>query len=78
MPSEIKEHSHNGLDSRQVNLSELFGLLRTITDATELTNVTAQPAKNIYEQIFIDTSTVNKKLYIFDSVGNVWYSVIIT
>ena len=77
LESQLKEHQHDGIIGAQINVRNIFDLLRTITDATELTNVTAQPAKNIYEQMFIDTSTATKKLYVFDATGNVWRSVTI-
>ena len=74
---QIKDHQHEGNIGREINLINIFDLLRTITDATELTNVTGQPATRLYEQMFIDTSTATKKLYIFDATGNVWRSVTI-
>lgn len=73
----LKSHYHDGLTEAQINVFQLFGLLRTITSAAELTNVIGQPAKTLYEQIFIDTSTATKKLYVFDANGNAWRSVTI-
>ena len=78
LEEQLKEHKHEGIVGRQIDLPDLFGLLRTVTVAADLTAITAQPAKNIYEQIFIDTTTATKKLYVFDAPGNVWRSVAIT
>jgi uncharacterized protein with ATP-grasp and redox domains len=78
LEEQLKTHNHNGFIGNQIDIRETFGLLRTITVAGELTNVTAQPAKIFHEQMFIDTTTATKKLYVFDAVGNTWYSVTIT
>lgn len=77
LEEQIKTHAHNGVIGGQINIQETFGLLKTVTVAGELTNITALPAKTLHEQIFIDTTTATKKLYIFDAPGNVWRSVTI-
>lgn len=74
----IREHIHDGNYSQRVNLFDIFVLFKTITSATTLTNTLAASPTNIYEQLFIDTSTATKKLYIYDVVGDVWRSTIIT
>lgn len=58
----------------QADIKNIVGMFRTITDATELSNATARQANTVYEQIFIDTTTATKKLYIYDYVGKVWRS----
>ena len=74
----IQQHEHNGSLSKQVQLINIFGLVRTVSDATDLANIVAETPTNLYEQILIDTSTATKKLYIYDVPGNIWYSVTIT
>lgn len=73
----IQSHMHDGNQSQLVDMRNLAGTFKTVTSATDLTNTTATAARNIYEQIFIDTSTATKKLYIYDVVGQVWRSVAI-
>lgn len=74
----IQNHDHEGSLSKQIQIQDLFGVIRTIDDATDLTNATNETPRDVFEQIFIDTSTATKKLYIFDTVGGTWYSVTIT
>ena len=74
----IMLHEHNGNLSKQIELQDIFGMIRTIDDATDLANIVAETPQNFYEQLLIDTSTATKKLYIYDTVGSVWYSVTIT
>lgn len=71
------DHRHNGYDSQIVEFINLDGLFRTITDATELTRATTiadRVPSRFSDQIFIDTSTGTKKLYVYDAVGKVWRS----
>ena len=70
----IKEHNHNGFNGGLVSFTDLIKTIRTITDATDLTNILATTPRNISEQILIDTTTATKKLYIYDMVGGVWRS----
>jgi|TARA_R100001530_G_scaffold100538_1_gene69905 hypothetical protein len=74
----IRQHEHEGSLSKQIQIENIFGLIKTIDDTTDLANVVAETPRDLYEQIFIDTSTATKKLYIFDTVGSTWYSVTIT
>lgn len=57
-----------------IDVKNIRSMFKTITVAGDLTNTLAVPAKSIYEQMFIDTTTATKKLYIYDYVGNVWRS----
>jgi hypothetical protein len=66
--------SHNGIDGLSVNFNDLIGIIKTVTSASELTNILAGRAGTVRNQIFIDTTTATKKLYIYDAVGNVWRS----
>lgn len=75
---QLRSQIHDGNYSQRVNLFDLFGLFQTITDATSLTNALATAPQNVYQQVFIDTSTATKRLYIYDTVGNVWYKVTIS
>lgn len=63
---ELRQHNHNGILGGRVDVFDLIGGIRTVNNATELTNVTAEKPRNLYEQIFIDTSTGTKKLYVYD------------
>jgi hypothetical protein len=77
LKSELIRQSHNGFDGERIQFDSLAGLIKTITSATELTQATAGRASSVRDQIFIDTTTGTKKLYIYDAVGNVWRSVTI-
>lgn len=70
----LREQLHNGVDGRAVDFGFLDGLINVVTSATDLTTRTAGVAHTVSEQIFIDTTTGTKKLYIYDQVGNVWRS----
>jgi len=74
----IQEYDMKRNDYNLVQLQDIFGMVRTIDDATDLANIVAETPQNFYEQLLIDTSTATKKLYIYDTVGSVWYSVTIT
>ena len=74
----IQEYNMKRNDYNLVQLQDIFGMVRTIDDATDLANIVAETPQNFYEQLLIDTSTATKKLYIYDTVGSVWYSVTIT
>lgn len=76
----MTQQGHNGYDGARINLVDLIGFIPTITDATELTNTTTvadRVPSTISGQLFIDTTTATKKLYIYDVVGKVWRSVTI-
>lgn len=74
----IRSHEHLGGEAQQIQIESIFGLIRTVDDATDLANALAETPRSLYEQLLIDTSTGTKKLYIFDTVGDTWYSVTIT
>lgn len=73
----MREHYHNGVVGRQIDTMNITGIFKTITAAADLTvKLTTKPSRFI-DQIFIDTSTGTKKLYAFDTIGQVWRSVTI-
>lgn len=74
----LQEHNHNGLNGGLVRFDNIDGSIRTITVATDLTNILASTPRKISEQILIDTTTATKKLYIYDMVGGVWRSATLT
>lgn len=74
----IMRHIHDGNLSQQIQLQDIFDMVRTVDSATDLANIVAETPTNLYEQLLIDTSTATKKLYIYDTIGGVWYSVTIT
>lgn len=73
----MDNHNHDGNDTQRVNVFDLFGLIQTSTTAGETTNRKLAKPLNIIDQIFIDTSTGTKKLYIYNGRGNAWLSVTI-
>ncbi len=77
LEQEMREHYHNGVVGRLVDIRTVISFIKTVTDATELTNILASTPRKFIEQILIDTTTGTKKLYIYDNVGHVWYSVTI-
>ena len=74
----IMRHIHDGNLSQQIQLQDIFDMVRTVDSATDFANIVAETPTNLYEQLLIDTSTATKKLYIYDTIGGVWYSVTIT
>lgn len=76
--NQIQSHPHDGVLSQQIQLDDIAGLINTVTSATELSNRTAGKPQNFANQIFIDTSTATKRLYIYDTNGNTWYKTTIT
>lgn len=68
------QHAHNGVDAWQVDFNNLSGLIKTVTSSAELTNITSSKPSSVRDQIFIDTTTATKKLYVYDAAGNVWRS----
>lgn len=77
LEQEMREHYHNGVVGRQVDVRDLVGTLKTIIIAADLTNALASKPSRLIDQMFIDTTTATKKLYAYDSVGNVWRAVTI-
>lgn len=77
MEPTIKDHRHNGNGDNRIALMDLFGQINTITVAADLTKALTSKPQNIGGQILIDTTTATKKLYIYDTIGNVWRSVTI-
>ena len=74
----IMSHEHTGSLSKQIQLEDVIGLIQTVDVAADLTNKLAETPRVLYEQMFIDTTTATKKLYIYDVPGDTWYSVTIT
>lgn len=70
----MSQQIHNGVDGGLVDFNNLTGLIKTVTVAAELTNITASKPSTIRDQILIDTTTATKKLYVYDAVGNAWRS----
>lgn len=77
LEQQMREHYHDGFLGRQISVLNLIDVLKTVTVAAELTNILASKPKSLVEQLFIDTTTATKKLYIYDAVGSVWRSVTI-
>lgn len=77
LESSLALHNHDGIMSQQIQIDDIAGYIQTASTATELSNRTATAPQNAQQQIFIDTSTATKRLYIYDTVGSVWYKVTI-
>lgn len=75
--NELQAHTHDGVMSQQVQIDDVAGFITTVSSATELANRIAGKPLSVIGQMFIDTSTATKRLYIYDAAGNVWYSVTI-
>lgn len=73
----LRSQTHNGGDGALVDFNNLTGLLKTVSVAGELTNALAGRPVVVRDQLFIDTTTATKKLYVYDAVGKTWYSVTI-
>lgn len=74
---QLKEHVHNGGDSAEVSFVNIIDKIQTVTVAANLTAILAGKPRRISDQILIDTTTATKKLYIYDTAGDVWRSVTI-
>ena len=71
-PDNIKLHRHDGVESQQINLSDLFGMIETVE-----TTPTGEPT-DLYGQVklFDDSGTI--KLYIYDNLNGDWRYVALT
>lgn len=80
LEQQMKEHYHNGVVGRRVDIRDTVGFIKTITLSAELANIvlSANPPRKVWEQILIDTTTGTKKLYVYDTVGHTWLSTTIT
>lgn len=71
--TKIQEHTHNGTDATSVDFDDIFGTIKTVDDATDLTNRLNETPNTISDQIFVDITTAAKRLYTYDYAGRVWY-----
>lgn len=69
----IKNHTHDGVLSQRVQTQNLFGLFETVTTAPTGYPVGGGP----WAQVKIHYNSVGPvwKLYIYDTLNNVWKSV---
>lgn len=77
LEQQMREHYHDGVLGRQINIQDTIGFIKTVTVVAELTSILASTPTRFTQQILIDTTTGTKKLYIYDIVGHVWRSVTI-
>ncbi len=77
LEQQMREHYHNGVVGRQIDIENTVGFIKTVTVATELTRILASTPRKFTEQILIDTTTATKKLYVYDTIGKVWRSTTI-
>lgn len=70
----IQEYDMKRNNNQLVLLQDIFGSVRTIDDATDLTNTLAETPTNFYEQMFIHYNSTGPvtRLYIYDTVTKEW------
>jgi len=72
----VEKHIHNGTDNLQVNLSDLFGAIETVTVIP-----TGEPT-DFYGQfkIYIDdlASPTTKRLYMYSDKAQIWNHINLT
>jgi len=68
----IREHFHNGIDSKLLNLENIFGMFRTVDTAPIHT------PRNLFEQIVIYTSDTVYRFYWYDTTAGVWHYITAT
>jgi hypothetical protein len=73
----MQSHNHGDSYSQRISLYDITNTIQSSSTSAETTARTSNAPSRIYEQIFIDTSTATKKLYIYDAIGHIWYSVTI-
>jgi hypothetical protein len=78
LEQQMREHDHNGVVGRQIDIQRTTGNIKVITVAADLTARLAGKPRDFPDQLLIDTTTGTKKLYIYDADGDVWRSVTIT
>jgi len=71
----IQEYDMKRNDNQLVQLQDIFGNLKMIDNTDDLTNTLAAIPQNFYEQLFLDTTTTNKKLYIYDFIKSTWNKI---
>lgn len=64
--SDIKKHNHDGINSAQVDISNLTGLIRTVAA------VPTWIPKMFFDQLVIYKSGATIRLYIYDSLNKAW------
>lgn len=65
------DHTHNNIFSKQINVNNLMGTLKTVTVAP-----TIKPS-GIYDQVQIAKIAGTSYLYIYDIVNSAWLRVTI-
>lgn len=72
MPTEFQLHNHDGSNSQLVNLSDVAGLIETVSVAP--THV----PRNFFDQFKIYTNSTTYRFYWYDSVNKVWHYITAT
>lgn len=69
---EIKNHYHNGLDSRLLKIENIFGMIGTVA------TVPTHTPRNLFEQFVIYTNGATLRFYWYDTTNNLWHYVTAT
>lgn len=64
--NEVSLHRHNGVGSQRINLSDIQGLIRTVSV------IPTHTPRNIFEQFIIYVNGTTKRLYVYDASGKTW------
>lgn len=74
----LDSHNHDGVMSEKINMFDVSGMFQTSITATETAQRLAASPVDVFQQVFIDTSTATKKLYIYNARAAAWLSCTIS
>lgn len=66
MEPTIQEHRHNGIGDQRINLSDIMGMILTVSA------VPTHTPRNLYEQFVIYTNGATYRFYWYDTTNKVW------
>ena len=69
---ELRDHRHNGLGTLRLNLTDVDGLIKTVSTAPTHT------PKNQQEQVILYTSGATYRIYFYDNSNGAWRYVALT
>jgi len=75
LEQQMREHYHNGVVGRQIDINDTSGTFRTVTSSTESTTRLASTPFKPVDQVFIDTSGTTKLLYFYDVPNRTWRKI---
>lgn len=75
--SSVRRHTHDGANSKQININDLVGIIKTVSVAPSVgTNVPLPSTFADQFRVYKNGST--KRLYVFDTVNKIWSYVTLT